>query len=107
MNSSHKVARRFQASIAKESAVDFDRYLPMIADLVGRNHHVEAYALGSKMLGLGVLAQKFELVSQIQKLEGSIPPGVNKYRDSLYDDLMREAERKLSPDEYEEFHASF
>jgi hypothetical protein len=99
--------RVFKVAYQKRAAVDIEDFIQDIERLVDGNHHTEAYALAAKKLGAKALAKKFELVQELQKIEGNIPSDLRKYRDSLYDVLMGEAKRLLSDDDYEEFHSAF
>ena len=78
-----------------------------IARMVQENNHQEAYAMGAKMLGATELAKKFELITQLLKLEGHLPRPLGDYSYSLYKDMMKHAEQTLDPKEYEQFHAAF
>lgn len=78
-----------------------------IAKLTDNNDHAKALLTGAKMLGLTGLVKKLDLVIKLQELEGRLPNGLKTYRDSLYDNLMAEAKKLLSEDEYRQFYSAY
>ncbi len=84
-----------------------ERTIQKIRKMTDRNDHTKAYIEGCKMIGARQLGKKFELLEQLQKLEGHLPGPLSQYRYSLYQDMMKEAERSLDPEEYKEFYGSF
>jgi len=84
-----------------------ERTIEKIRKMTKRNDHNNAYIEGCKMIGARQLGKKFELVEGLNRLEGHLPHQLSEYRYSLYQDMMKAAERSLSPDEYKEFYRSF
>lgn len=81
-----------------------------IADLnsmTGRNDHTTAYIKGSELIGATHTAKKLELVAKLLKLEGYLPADLSKYQYRLYQEMLKEAKRTLSPEGYDEFYSCF
>ena len=75
--------------------------------LTDENYHTEALALGAAMIGLDHLAKRFDLIQQLQNLEGSLVWPLGEYRNALAEVLEREAERLLTAEEARIFLASY
>ena len=92
----------------RASAVGFNTAtIKRIARMTDRNDHTRAYIAGAKMLGLKALAAAFERVSRAQEREGYLPHGLSEERYGLYKQMMAEAERRLTPEEFKSFHSAF
>jgi len=92
----NRVARGFDPGIVAK-----------IKRLTNSNNHTEANLLGAQMLGATALVKKLQLVVQLQDLEGYMPEGLNKYRYTLYQEMMDLAKRQFSDAEYQQFYSSF
>jgi hypothetical protein len=92
----------------REKNVAFNiRTVREIARLTEENQHIEALTLGAQMLGEKRLSKKLQLVGILCRMEGHVPTGIGKYRDTLYDQLMERAKDKLSDTEYSFFHSAY
>lgn len=80
--------------------------LARLKGLTSRNNHSAALVLAAKMLGLTAMMRKFELVDQLIKLEGHKPKNLSDYSYALYEQLIEQAKRSLSPEDYEQFYRS-
>lgn len=78
-----------------------------IKRMTDRNHHSEALIEGAKMLGYSHLAKKLELIGELHKLEGHLPRPLGDYQYSLYKDMMKAAERDLTPEEFTVFNGAY
>lgn len=100
----HRVAEQFYQAAQKSIA---PAQLDQLKELTNRNYHAEALVLGAKLLGARALGKKLDLVRQLRDLEGFMPPGLGKYRDTLLDALMEHAKRSLSEEDYQAFYGCF
>ena len=78
-----------------------------IERLTDDNQHIEALILGAQMLKLKSLTKKFQLIGIICRMEGHVPTGIGKYRDTLYEKLMKYAKKTLSSTEFRAFYAAY
>ncbi len=78
-----------------------------IRHLTDINNHVEAYALGCKMLGNSSLSKIFTLLGQIMDLENGLSPELRAFRDRLYKQMMDWAKHVLPEDQFDQFYRSF
>ena len=84
-----------------------DKTLAIIADMTSSNYHVNALIVGSKMLGYAKLVEQFELVQRLQELEGYLPDPLGQYRFMLYTNMMGQAKRDLSEEDFKRFHDAY
>lgn len=116
MNYTSKGARALQSLTAKHGRpVDWATIAPNPAPvtlarlrrLTAINAHGEAYALGAAALGLGELREKLEAVNRENARVGYLTPDLSAKRSALYGEMMTEARRLLSADEFAAFYACF
>lgn len=72
-----------------------------------RNDHAGAKVAGAKALWLKKLEKIFGLIKEIARHEGHMPSYLDKYSYDLYQQMMGEAKKKLSPEHYKAFYAAF
>ena len=78
-----------------------------IARLTENNQHTEALILGAQMLEYKHLLKKLQLVGELHRLEGHMPTGLGKYRDTLYNHLMDYARDILPEAAFKAFHSAY
>jgi len=82
-------------------------FVSKIKRLVKHNQHIEAYVVGAQFLGASAIAKKFKLIGELQRMEGDLPPFLNKYRYTVYQQMMKYAKQQLDRTGYEQFHSAF
>jgi hypothetical protein len=78
-----------------------------IAKKVKYNDYTGALRLAAKMLGSKKLERQFELIGELQKLDGSLNLHLEKYRMDLSKDIDSIAQRDLSKYDYILFNRAF
>ena len=78
-----------------------------LAKLTDRNDHNGALLEGAKIIKAKRLANIMKSIIAIHKEEGSMPVELMRYRDSISRRLMHLAKKKLSPEDYTQFHGAF
>ncbi len=91
---------------------EFKAKLNVVQEMTDNNDHIGAYIAGTELLiEAGApgeqLLKKFQLVQQLQQLEGSLPHGLNDYRYSLYEQMKNLAVNVLNDDDYQNFYQCF
>jgi hypothetical protein len=78
-----------------------------IAKKVKYNDYTGALQLAAKMLGSKKLERQFEIIGELQKLDGSLNSNLEKYRMDLSKDIDSIAQRDLSKFDYILFNKAF
>lgn len=96
------------SKLIKSAAVkNFEKTVKEIAELTEGNNHTEAIVLGAELLGATKYVKIAKLINQIIGLEGHSPSDLSKYSHSIYEEVVKLAKQKLSPEEYELFYRAF
>ena len=83
---------------------DLEDLIEIVGDLTHDNDHTNAYATIANFFGFKALTKLFELIMEIQEVEGSLPSEISKYRYELYQLLMTSVKREAGKDVYERIH---
>ena len=78
-----------------------------ITKKVKYNDYTGALRLAAKMLGSEKLEKQFELINELQGLDGSLNSNLEKYRMDLSKEIDSIAEKNLSKDDYRSFNRAF
>jgi hypothetical protein len=81
--------------------------IELISKKVSRNDITGALMLGAKMLGAKKLEKKFDLISKLHDIDGSMDSDLMKYRMTASKELDAIAKRDLSDDEFKSFNRAF
>lgn len=71
------------------------------------NNHGCAYETAASYLGLDGLKEKFHAINRDHDRRGFLTLDMMGRRYALYQELMEEAKKKLSEEEYKKFYACF
>jgi len=116
MTYTSKGARALQALTAKHGRpVDWPEVAPALSPLILRrlrtlradNAHGIAYAVAAEALGLDALRVKLEDINAQHHRRGWLTPELSTARNAAYDELLTEARRLLSADEFAALYACF
>ena len=78
-----------------------------ITKKVKYNDYTGALRLAAKMLGSKKLEKQFEIINELQDLDGSLNSNLEKYRMDLSKEIDSIAEKNLSKDDYRSFNRAF
>jgi hypothetical protein len=76
-----------------------------ITEMTNNNYHCEALIEGAKQLNLPKLVKKFQLISELHKIDGHLHYDLSKYRNVAYKELLKIAEETLTAEEFSEFYS--
>lgn len=84
-----------------------ERTFKHLASLKELNLHTEAYKAAAQALGLSELAERFGSIFREQERAGSLTPRLDSKRRTAYEQLMAEAKRLLSAEQYGQLYRCF
>ena len=73
----------------------------------GANRHGEAYLVAAKALGLTELVEKFEHINREHDRLGELTDRLALERRSAYEQLLKEARKLLSSEQYDRLYKCF
>lgn len=85
----------------------FDALIARLRELREINNHGDAYLIAAKWLGATKLAEDFDCINRRHEALGYLPPDMVWDRHEAYQDMLKVAQRALSPSNYERFYQSF
>ncbi|MDD5510968.1 MAG: hypothetical protein PHI12_09160 [Dehalococcoidales bacterium] len=100
-----KIIERLQGTGAVDK--EFLKTLDKMSDMEDRNDHNGFVIEAAKLVGLKKIAQAMEHVSKIHMLLGGMSVGLIEFRREMSGVIRKEAQNKLSPEEYEAFSNVF
>ncbi len=81
--------------------------LEQIRGAVEDNDHTSAYEYGASYLGMKKHAKIFQLIGQINMIEGHMPTDLYEYRQEKYNEMIEYARSTLPVDQFKDFHQAF
>lgn len=91
---------------------EFQAKLNDIQDMTDNNDHIGAYIAGTEVLiEAGApgekLLKKFQIIKELQEMEGHLPVGLNEYRYHLYEQMRSLAINTLNDEDFQRFNGCF
>ena len=83
------------------------RTVRTLSHMTDINDHNGALVFLAQQLNSSKYIEALKGIQMIHKAEGSMPSHIRKYRDGIYNELMKLAKRQYNPEEYKEIHGSF
>ena len=105
-----RIADRIAKDIESRSLTAGNITPKLISDidrLTDQNDHTGAAVMLAKAMGKKKLMEVAEAVDVIISFAGFLPRGLVEVQDGLRDRLLSEAERKLTPEEYQSLYMAF
>lgn len=81
--------------------------IPLIKELVEDNEHTEAYILGATAVGDIDMKAMLRGIKSAVEILGYLDEDYNRDRRRCYENMLKTAQARLSPEVYEEFKGAF